>query len=350
MSIHYYRRGEELTPTYQCCTRSVQAGDRPCQSIPGGSVDAAIGSLVVNAMTPQALEVALAVWQEVKDRYQEADRLRRQQVERAQYEADLARRRYMSVDPANRLVADSLEADWNDRLRALATAQEHYEHQKAADQVKAHGIDRQRVLSLVQDFPALWNDPRTPQAERKRMVRLLVEDVTLVKRSEITAHVRFRAGATTSLTLPLPLNAWQGRTTPQHVVSQIDELLEHHTDRQVATLLNDRGLQTGAAAPFTTDAVRWVRISHGLRSLKQRLQDKGWLPTVACAAQLGVHHGTLKTWLKKGLIQGRVCNDSGDWLFAPGQTRPPRTKPGRKPRSKATLPTQPVEPVAGGAV
>ena len=350
MSVHYHRRGEELTPTYQCCTRCTQTGDDTCQSIPGGSVDAAIGKLVVDAMTPQALEVALAVWQEVKDRYEEANRLRRQQVERAQYEADLARRRYMNVDPANRLVADSLEADWNDRLRALATAQEHYEQQKAADQAKAHGVDRQRVLSLVQDFPALWSDPRTPQAERKRMVRLLVEDVTLVKRNEITAHVRFRGGATTSLTLPLPLNAWQGRTTPEHVVAQVSQLLEHHTDAEVASLLNHGGLQTGAGAPFTSTAVKWVRSSHGLKSLKERLQDQGWLPTVAYAAKVGVYHGTLKTWLKKGLIQGRVCNDSGDWLFAPGQARPPRVKPGRKPRSSTTAPTIPVAPRAGGAV
>jgi len=350
MAVHYHRRGEGLTPTYQCSVRSVQTADSQCQSIPGDAIEAALGKLLVDAMTPQALEVALAVWDEVKDRYEEADRLRRQQVERAQYEADLARRRYMSVDPANRLVADSLEADWNERLRALAAARQHYEEQKAADHARAHTVDRKRVLSLVQDFPALWNDPRTPQAERKRMVRLLVEDVTLLKREQITAHVRFRGGATTSLTLPLPLNAWQGRTTPDNVVAQVDELLEHHTDAEVARLLNQRGLQTGAAVPFTSDAVKWVRSSHGLKSLKQRLQDQGWLPTADYAAKLGVHHGTLKVWLKRGLIQGCICNDSGDWLFAPGQARPPRVKPGRKPRSRPAIPPQPVDSLAGGAV
>ena len=182
------------------------------------------------------------------------------------------------------------------------------------------------------------------------MVRLFVEDVTLVKRNDIIAHIRFRGGATTSLTLPLPLNAWQGRTTPEHIVAQVGQLLEHHTDAEVANLLNQRGLQTGAGVPFTTDAVKWVRSSHGLKSLKERLQDQGWLSTVDYAAKLGVHHGTLKTWLKRGLIQGRICNDSGDWLFAPDQTRPPRVKPGRKPRSNSTAPTIPLAPLAGGAV
>lgn len=91
--------------------QTVQTGDSPCQKIPGASIDAAIGALVVDARTPQALEVALAVWKEIQDRHEEADRLRRQQVERAQYDADLARRQCMLLGPSNRLVADSLEAD-----------------------------------------------------------------------------------------------------------------------------------------------------------------------------------------------------------------------------------------------
>jgi hypothetical protein len=95
-----------------------------CQSILGTGIDAAIGKLLVEAVTPMALELALAVQQEIAARLEEADRLRHRQVERAQYEADLARQRYMQVDPANRLVADALEADWNLRLRVLAEAQE----------------------------------------------------------------------------------------------------------------------------------------------------------------------------------------------------------------------------------
>ena len=125
MAVHYHRRGEHLVPDYHCVIQTIQTGDSPCQKIPGASIDAAIGELLLESMTPMALEVALAVWQEIQDRQQEADRLRLQQVERAQYEADLARRRYMQVDPSNRLVADSLEADWNDKLRALAESREH---------------------------------------------------------------------------------------------------------------------------------------------------------------------------------------------------------------------------------
>jgi len=350
MAVHYHRRGEHLLPDYQCVIQTIQTADSPCQKIPGASIDAAIGELLLGSMTPMALEVALAVWQEIQDRQEEADRLRRQQVERAQYEADLARRRYMQVDPSNRLVADSLEANWNDKLRALAESREHYEQQKRDDEALGKRIDRQRVLSLVKDFPAIWNDPQTPQRERKRMVGLLIEDVTLVKRDEITAHVRFRGGATTTLTLPLPLNAWQGRITPPGVVAEIGTLLADHTDGQVAAILNARGIKTGADAAFSSAAVQWVRFNHGLKSLKQNLEVAGWLPTVKYAKMLGVHCATLKTWLKKGLIQGRICNDAGDWMFGPRQKAPARSKPGRKPRAQTPGLSMPTASAAGGAV
>jgi hypothetical protein len=121
------------------------------------------------------------------------------------------------------------------------------------------------------------------------MVGLLIEDVTLVKRDEITAHVRFRGGASTTITLPLPLNAWQGRTTQPHVVAQVDELLQEHTDSEVARLLNERSLETGAGARFSSDAVKRVRYSHGLKSLKERRREAGWLTTPEYTATLGVH-------------------------------------------------------------
>jgi hypothetical protein len=137
--------------------------------------------------------VALAVQQELQSRLEEADRLRQQQVERARYEAELSQRRYMRVDPANRLVADSLEADWNHKLRFLAEAQEEYQRQREQDQRVLSDQQRAAISSLAADFPRLWRDPNTPQRERKRMIRLLLEDVTLSRSQEITLQIRFKA-------------------------------------------------------------------------------------------------------------------------------------------------------------
>jgi acetyl-CoA C-acetyltransferase/acetyl-CoA acyltransferase len=132
-------------------------------------------------MTPLAIEVALSVQQELASRQEEADRLRRQHVERAKYEAELAQRRFLKVDPDNRLVADVLEADWNAKLRAVAAAQEAYEKASAADVSLVADAERAELMALATDFPRLWRDPRTQMKDKKRMLRLLIEDVTLTK-------------------------------------------------------------------------------------------------------------------------------------------------------------------------
>jgi hypothetical protein len=347
MAVRYHRRGEQLRPDYLCQIQTLQRAESPCQVIPGAALDAAIGQLLLETMTPMALKVSLAVWHEIQQRQREADSLRRQQVERAQYEADLARRRYLQVDPSNRLVADSLEAHWNERLRALAEAQERYEQQTLAEQTMAQQIDRERIMSLVHDLPDLWNDPKTPPRERKRVLGLLVEDVTLIKREQIIAHVRFRGGATRTLSLPLPLNAWQGRTTSPAVVREIDTLLEHHTDGEVARILNQRGLETGAGAPFSSKSIRWVRHTAGLKSLEQRLRAAGWLTTQELSAKLGVHYSTVKEWRRKGLISSRPSRDGGGWLFDPNQDSPKSTSKSHSPQQDQP---QLAKPAAGGAV
>jgi len=174
----------------------------------------------------------------------------------------------MHVDPANRLVADSLEAEYNEKLRALGKAQDNYEKQCIADRKVLSEAHRKQLFSLTQDFPAIWNDPKTPHRERKRMLALLLEDVTLLKEQQITLQVRFKGGATTTLRVPLPLNAWQGRKTPEHIVALIDELLDRHTNAEVAELLNERGCVTGAGEKFSRESVSWIRYSHGLKTLR----------------------------------------------------------------------------------
>ena len=129
-----------------------------------------------------------------------------------------------TFDAANRLVADSLEADWNEKLRQLSDAQAEYERQRDNDRLSVSDEHRARIAALTNDFPRLWQDRNTPDRERKRMVRLLIEDVTLIKERQITLHVRFRGGATQSLTLPRPLSAWELRMTPAATKSLLEPM------------------------------------------------------------------------------------------------------------------------------
>jgi hypothetical protein len=127
MTVRYHVRKGLLCPEYLCQKEGIECAERICQRIPGGEIERAVGDILMEAMSPVALEVALAVQQELQSRLEEADQLRQTQVERARYEAELARRRYLRVDPDNRLVADTLEADWNHKLSALDEAQQEYE-------------------------------------------------------------------------------------------------------------------------------------------------------------------------------------------------------------------------------
>src|ERR1700674_959890 len=195
MTVRYHSRHGHLCPEYVCQREGIEHAEPVCQRVPGGGIDHAMGELLVAAVNPVALEVTLAVQRELQSRLEDADRLRHKQVERAQYEADLAQRRYLRVDPDNRLVADSLEADWNHKLRALTQAHEEYARRREQDARVLTDDQRATILALASDFPRLWRNPTTPDRERKRIVRLLLEDVTLNRDHQITLQIRFKGGA-----------------------------------------------------------------------------------------------------------------------------------------------------------
>jgi DNA invertase Pin-like site-specific DNA recombinase len=324
MTVRYHRRRGSLVPDYQCVGESIQGGGSRCQTIPGHGLDLAIGQLLLETVSPLALEVALTVQAELEACAEEADRLRRSHVERARQRAELARRRYLAVDPGNRLVADTLEADWNDALRALQAAEEEYERASAAAQATLGEEQKQRIRALAADFPALWSNPATPQRERKRMVRLLIEDVTLAKTDQIHAHVRFCGGDTRSLTLAVPLNAWKARETNADTLALLDSLLDQHTDAETAAALNAAGHRSGEGKRFSARIVLALRRDHNLPSHADRLAGRGLLTLPEIAARLGVHASTIKTWHRAGLLTSERANDKNERRFHPPTPGDPR--------------------------
>lgn len=335
MTVRYVMRGGRPSPHYVCQKQGIETATPICQQIPGQDIDEAIGALLVDTITPTALEVALQVQEELRQRAQETDRLRRQQVERARYEADLARQRFMRVDPDNRLVADELEAEWNQCLRGLAEAQDHYERACKADGAVLGEEERERILALASDFPALWRSSKTPDRERKRMLRLIIEDVALLRDDEITVHVRFRGGATQSLHLPLPRCAWQLRQTPPQVVHEVDRLLNDHTTGEVADLLNQDGLRGGDGKPFHLLRIQRLIRDYHLESRFDRLRHRGLLTLGELAERLGVARGTIRTWRQHGLLQGHVYNDRPTYLYEDPGEDPPRKMQGTKLNERA---------------
>ncbi len=330
MTVRYHTRKDRQWPEYVCQRKGIETAGAKCQTIPGSGVDQAIGELLVETVTPMTLEVALQVQAALEARANEADALRRQRVERARYEADLARRRFMETDPGNRLVVDVLEAEWNEKLRALHDAQEEFEHRRAQDHQELSEEQRQQIVALATDFPRLWHDPKTPQRERKRMVRLLIEDVTLTKGDEIAVGVRFRGGVTQSISLPLAQNAWQLRQTSAQIIAEIDVLLDDHTEARIAEILNERGRVSGEGKPFRAALVQRLRRDYALKTRYDRLRDAGMLTLTEIAELLGVSPSTAKVWRRRGLLLAHAYNDKNECLYEhPGDGPPVKTQ-GRK--------------------
>ena len=329
-----YRTGRGRLESWYVCDRASTAHGEPnCQSIAGGPIDAAVGALVADQMTPAAVELAIEIRREVECRQEDADRLRSRAVERAQQDADLAQRRYMLIDPHNRLVADTLEAEWNDKLRALATAREERERARHDD---TEGIDdrtRERLVAMTTDFRRLWADPATAHRDRKRMLASVIEDATLVKipaTGTTRIHLRFRGGKTETLETHNPTTSAQQVKTKPAVVELVDRLLDDHIYSDIADTLNERGLQPGGCARpgkgdarFTATLVMYLVHRYGLRSRYDRLRAQGLLTKHEITERLGIHEQTLVRWRKHGLIRAQAYNGHEAWLYEdPGSNLP----------------------------
>jgi DNA invertase Pin-like site-specific DNA recombinase len=318
MGVRYHARKGQLTPDYHCQHEMVEHGGPRCQSIPGGGADQAVSQLLLDTVTPLSLQAAIVVETELEHRAAEADRLRHRQVEHAQQAADLARRRYLAVDPTNRLVADTLEADWNNALRHLRAAQDDYERATNRAQTELTEERKTRIRALADDFPALWNSPDTTAKDRKRVARLLIEDVTITRDGPtIRLGVRFRGGTTTQLAVAAAPRSFETWTTSPEAVAELDQLLEHHTDRETAELLNAAGHKTGTGVAFTTRIVADTRRSYGLASRADRLKTRGLLTNQELADALGVHVVTINIWARNGLIDSHKATDKPLRMFDP---------------------------------
>ena len=334
MTLRYYQRkhGIRLYPEYLCQKEQIeQAGDRLCQQVLGAGLDAAITDLLLAQLTPLTIDTSLQVYEELHAQAEEARRLRAQQVERARYAAELAQRRFLRVDPANRLVADVLEADWNARLRELTQVQEEAERQNVAEQRRLTALEQQAITDLVNDFPRVWHDPRTSDRDRKRMVRLLLEDVTLLQQQEvITAHVRFKGGATETITVAVS----RGRRHPPQLLALIDQLLEDYTDAGVAEQLNQRGWRTFKGKPFDARRVLSLRRDHRLKDHGTRLRERGLLTADEAASAYGVCRETIMAWGRAGVLPTYRINDHGMAVFSPPDEHAPQKYAHKYPKTR----------------
>ena len=294
---------------YVCNEELARYGRKTCQTMRGDLVDAEISRFVIDAMSRKNIDLALAVQEQVDVEFAEADAQRARRIEAIRYEADLARRRFLEVDPANRLVAASLEADWNERLRDLEEACAEREARAAARDTELSERQVERIRELARDFERVWNAAQTGNADRKRLLGLLIEDATLTRDgSEVTIGLRMRGGRSLTLEpLQLPRPMAEIRKTPAETVAAVDRLLETHGDEGAARELNAMGCRNWKGELYTTAHVGRIRRAYGLPNHLERetkrLRDQGFSTAREVAAQLGFNERVVR-------LLGRTATDA----------------------------------------
>lgn len=320
MTVRYTRSG--TTPSYECNQVHKQQGGRTCQFVRGDAVDAAVARLFLEALQPAQLEVSLATLEQIEEQARQVERQWQLRLERARYEADLARRRFLTVEPENRLVARNLERDWNEKLAAVEQLERERLTASARAAPRLNPEERQRILNLAEDLPLLWHAPTTTPAERKQLLRLLVKDVTLTKGAPtIQVAVRWQTEACTTLEVPRPPRSCDARRTPAAVVDRVRWLAGDHTDRQIAEQLNAAGCQSGRGGSFTASKVQWIRYVHGIRSgcpeapaaSARGERGDGRCSAQAAAKALNVNVSTIASWCQSGRLDGLQATPHGPW-------------------------------------
>lgn len=298
------------TARYDCShSRADHTMTSGCRSVMAESVDAAVAERLLAVVAPEKIVLALRAADEVADRRARSTRAMELQRERARYEAARAERAFHHCEPENRLVARSLEQRWEEKLSALAEAE--------AACVVAHGEAvplplRAELEALASDLPRLWAAPTTSHKDRKRLLRALAADVTLISDPEpkVRVGIRWRTGATEELIVSRPTPC---RQTPLGAVELIRRLWERSNDELVCEL-EAAGYRTGTGRPFDTASVRWIRFAHSIPSpAPTPLLAPGEMSVAGVAGHLGVSEGAIYSWIHSGCLQarrapgGRLC-------------------------------------------
>ena len=316
MGPAYARRAHERLWTYMCPGDRDQ-GQKGCWSVAGARIDRAVEELFLQTMVPSELELSLAVEQEVAGRAEELAQQWRARREQAAYEARRAEKRYKAVDPDNRVVARTLEREWEMKLRELEEVERQYAEARRTKRVDLSEEDRARVRELARDLPAVWRSPVTPRADRKAMMRRVIENISLspleVPRRATLVKVAWQSGAVSELEVPRP-DRRDALRTPLAAAERLRALAaEGRHDEEIAEILNAEGMRTGRGLRWNTWAVRWTRKRERIgrvapdRPRRELLPDRypdGRYSVAGAAQRFGVTLDVIRAWIKRGLLPG----------------------------------------------
>jgi DNA invertase Pin-like site-specific DNA recombinase len=308
-------------PYYACVRHQFTGESRGCQGLPASYVDSVVADWVLKAVEPAALAGSLHACEAIDVEREQLLRVRRQTVERARYEAERAGRQFQAVEPENRLVARTLELQWEAALRAVRDAEAECERAERTLPRPLTAADRERVEQLARDVPSLWHAPATAMEDRKAVVRALIERVTVSARPDaetVRVTVLWRGGAATEHEVVRPVRSYRNLMGYESLKSRIVAWRkEGETARQIAARLNAEGLRTPRhRRRFSEAGVRILLSQWDVSGAKEILgplgSDEWWLPDLI--RELGIDGRKLRLWLKRGWLNARRAPAQRMWV------------------------------------
>jgi len=318
LKVHYQGRRGHQSPAYHCPS-SILVENRGswCLRVGGGQIDQAVAGALLAALTPAGVKAALQAAEALEQDHDATLKQWRLQVERAQYQADRAERRYRQVEPEHRLVARGLERDWESSLGDLAKAEAELALREQQRPRTLTEDEREQLLALGADLGRVWSAPSTTDRDRKQLLRCLIEEATLdVVREQrrATVTIRWRGGAITELAVPLPRHQPSIRTD-EDTIALLGRLAAHYDDGTIAGILNRQGRRSATGERFTAIIVGGLRRYRNIPAHKppDHPPDGKLLPVGKAADQLGVAASTLHRWLQDGFIAGEQDTPGAPW-------------------------------------
>lgn len=313
MTVRYTGTGG-IRPAYECVGRWEHGNKATCTSVPADVLDNAVSEKILSIMRASELEIALKIMRNINNSAQMSDRQWLLSIERAQYEADRAERQFMLADPENRLVVRSLESNWNQKLKDLEKLRQDYAVYCSKKAWTPSAQEEEDILGLAQRIPEIWNAPASAPKEKKRIIRILIEDVTVLaeKRcSDFTIGIRFRSGKCEEIPLKKPLPNADKKRHSDDTVSLIRDLAASMDDHEIAAYLNHRHMITPEGKPFTYAGVRWIRYKHNISGPYQR-NNQG-ISVSEAAELLGISASRVYYGISAGKIPARKQHPGWPW-------------------------------------
>ena len=290
-------------PAYECSGRADRATTSTCRSVAAATIDDAVAARLLAALHPHEVALALAAADAVADRHHRLGRAAELAVERARYEADRAARAFHAVEPENRLVARTLETRWEAKLADLGEAEQAL---AAAREALPPLPDRAELERLAADLPALWHAPATSHKDRKRLLRTVIADITLLPEPDqhkARIGIRWHTGATDEIAVARAAHPGTAKRSPSPTVAMVIRLGPTTPTAELAGQLNAAGLTTGTGAPFDVKAVQWIR--HAYHVPAPNPYADGEISVADAAHRLGCSTSVVYDWIKTGKLAGR---------------------------------------------